>query len=113
MLFRSMLNGSGWQSLTDNERTWYVSGIHDHILADILMADQKPTETGVGIKWASGSTVGDYVKELTHLYRDPANIRIPIALAVNHCTVTLSGKTPKDVLTARLMILRDMATHLK
>lgn len=105
-----MANGRLWQSITDHERTFYVSGIHDHILALTLMGDQKPTEANA--KWAPGFTIDDYVKELTLLYRDRENINIPVAYVFDYCTVKLKGKTRKDVLERLLMDLRGLAGHL-
>lgn len=41
------------------------------------------------IVWAVGFEVGDYVKELNAVYRATENIRIPIVMAIDYCTLKL------------------------
>ena len=62
--------------------------------------------------WAIGFMIKDYVNELNKLYRDGSNIRIPVPLAVDYCTVVLKGQTKKDDLETQLISLRKLASSL-
>lgn len=105
-----MSNGRMWNSIDEGSKVFYISGVYDSLMLKSLTKSAPPS--GDNMPWAIGFMIKDYVNELNKLYRDGSNIRIPVPLAVDYCTVVLKGQTKKDDLETQLISLRKLASSL-
>ncbi len=103
---KQMINGRAWLAMTDTAKTFYVSGVHDSIVAE-GMVYLHPLEE-VKKKWAERFTVGDHIEELNKLYKDRENILLPVPAALDYCTEKLKGGKSKDELEQILILFRTL-----
>jgi len=106
-----MNNGRVWNVATARDKLLYVAGIHDAIIWKAISSPEKVTKDSVS--WAEGFVVNDYISELDAFYKDTANIRIPLPVAVDYCTRRLRGQVKKDDLEAEVIRLRKLTSDWK
>jgi hypothetical protein len=88
-----MLNGRGWLVMNSAAKVFYMTGLHDAIIAEASVFFRPVSEvTG---KWAERFVVVDYVKELDDLYRHRENGLLPAPVAVDYCTAKFKGTSTK------------------
>jgi hypothetical protein len=99
-----MANGRAWEKMTVVYRAFYVKGLIDQILWDNVGKDTD--------RIADRYSAEDYVKELTTLYADRENIRLPIPKAFDYCTKKLQGRFTKQELEQYLISVRELVSTL-
>lgn len=104
-----MNNGRLWSAQADGWKVAYLASYRDQTAyAAIQSAD--------GLKylsthWANKAIVADYTRELDTLYRDGENLRLPLPMAIEYCTLTLKGNLTKAQLEQILIeYRREIAT---
>jgi hypothetical protein len=101
-----MMNGRAWMILHEDAKTFYLGGLHDAMVAEAIVYFSSSDE--VKKRWASGFTVGDYLKELDDLYKDRENLLLPVPAAMRYCTDKLKGERTKVDLEQELIALRKL-----
>jgi hypothetical protein len=108
-----LMNGRYWQAISIDKQQIFISGALDGVAEFRALLDtpeanseQKQLHQQAAEKFsASGFLVPELAKEITKLYDDPANVKIPIVIMeVTACWV-LKGDS-QDHTDARLRILR-------
>jgi hypothetical protein len=116
------LNGRAWNSWLAPLKSMYIAGLVDSLLWKHANGELQPGTRMLfkpeklydnGLPWASGFANIDYIHELDSFYKESANLRIPIPMAFDFCTIKLKGQTKKDDLEAQLMFLRRVVSDLK
>jgi hypothetical protein len=111
MTTAEMNNGRVWNVAMARDKLLYVVGIHDSIVWKAISSPEKITNDNVN--WAVGFVVNDYISELDAFYKDTANIRIPLPVAVDYCTRRLRGQIKKDDLEVEVIRLRKLTSDWK
>lgn len=92
--------------MSSNIKLFYVSGLHDGIIAEAAVYFNKPDD--VAKKWAKGFETGDYVKEIEEVYKHRENLLLPIPAVMEYCTIKLRGEKTEAELEQTLIFYRQM-----
>jgi hypothetical protein len=91
------------------DKTIYIHAMHDALARNVLMEASQAEKD----RWAEHFTVGDYVREFDIVYSAAENVRIPLPLALDYCTIKLKGMLPKRDLELKLIELRKLVATLQ
>ncbi len=99
-----MANGRAWTGWDDGWKLTYLRGYLDLTIYSALQTSDP--KRYLLEHWAYKAVIGDYEKELDALFRDGENLRLPVPMAVEYCTIKLNGKLTKDQLEQMLISYR-------
>jgi hypothetical protein len=105
LLTAGMPNGRAWLIADDGGRAMYLLGVSD-ALQLLNLLDDKTLPPLTDKVWPKGFTVDDMKTELSDFYKDRANVRIPLRLAVLYCGAKLRGNLSKEQMEHNLQELR-------
>jgi hypothetical protein len=78
-----VINGRGWTALNLDTKIGFVMGLYEGVRNDA--------------KFQSPATVGEIIGGVTLFYREPANVRIPVVVAVLIFSSKVRGATPAEI----------------
>ncbi|HXI39465.1 MAG TPA: hypothetical protein VNH83_05785 [Bryobacteraceae bacterium] len=102
-------NGRAWEGLDEAQRIMYASGIGDGIRLGARGTEKCGYEAKAEKYDVGGFTVSDIVHEMTVLFTDRENIRIPIVEAYEYSLEKLKGKHTKAELEQIVIRMRQVA----
>ena len=107
-----MFNGRMWLQFDDAARSAYVLGVRDGISLGVAQFSQAPNYSEVQQRFFAKIVIQEMVDEISALYKDRENTRIPLSLAFDYCTKKLRGTSTKADLERELIRLRTLAAQL-
>ena len=108
----SMFSGRVWNALSEDAEMGYVMAAFDYSHYAHLVADRKDANKPTLFDLVGNSSIGAYIKQIDKLYSDPANVDIPLPLALQCCSAEFTGLKTKQQLETLLISIRKAATSL-
>ncbi|MHB0972446.1 MAG: hypothetical protein ACYC7A_22440 [Thermoanaerobaculia bacterium] len=101
-----IMNGRSWNQMADDTKIGYVAALIDG-LKFILIIKEEPTpllDSAIN-RFKVDFTHGQIIGQITKIYRDPANLNIPLPFAAEIGVARLKGES-EAVIEKRLDYLR-------
>jgi hypothetical protein len=93
-------NGRAWSRLDAQSRIMFVNGIEEGIYlmtVDLVGAAKSVAEANAANLTIKGFRMGDIADQITLVYKDSANIRIPVAYVYAYAIKKMKGASPSDL----------------
>lgn len=92
----SFLNGRGWLSMPEDAKTGYLAGLFNG-LRWVWMGEGEVTLKLFGNIYIPVGTLGETKKGLDMIYADPANLNVPVILALEVFKMRQDGKPQAEI----------------
>jgi hypothetical protein len=104
LMTQGFINGRAWMNFDEAAKIAYLFGFMDGANAlQVQLDDQPELKSLDGVIWKAKeplltkAATGEVAQQIDTLYRDSANLRIPVVFAYKYAVKRINGGTPAEL----------------